>query len=429
MLEKIFFNLIAFALFIIMFFKIIKKNDTNYVAVLILEAIGITISFFEIKLQINANTFFKSLRYVFSIIIPVLVIVMELNGLNFSEIVSSIIAGFLLIIGKNKSAKNILIKLVTKYPDSYMGHKLLARIYEKEGGMRKAIDEYVKLVDIKGDDYKSYFKIADLLNDLGQKDEAIQMLENLIKTKPDLYECSILLGELLCEQSRFKEAERIYQDALKYREADFDLYYNLGIVYTMLNEFQMAKEMYEMAADINHKSYGANYSLGQIALLQGDLDIAEKYFEHSLEGELEAKAYFQLAKIYVLKNEKDMAINFLNKAIEIDSDLLEVANKEKAFEKIREHITVSVKMENDKFEDEELEEEEEIKHVLSLEKKAREYLESTTNLVRDMNENTIKQKVGEKVDKIFEEKVLKEEPKEIEKDTEKEEKQKELGEN
>ena len=265
-------------------------------------------------------------------------------------------------------------------------------IYEKEGGMRKAIDEYVKLVDIKGNDYKSYFKIADLLNELGQKNEAIQILENLMKNKPDSYEGSILLGELLCEQERFKEAERVYQDALKYRPNNFDLYYNLGITYTMLSEFQMAKEMYEKAAEINHRAYGAQYSLGQIAFIQGDLDVAEKYFEHSLYGELESKAYYQLAKIYVQKGEKDIAIHFLNKAIEIEPELLELANKEKVFEKIREHITVSVKMENEAPNDEEQLEDDDKKNTLSLEKKARAYLESTNVLVRDISENTLKLK-------------------------------------
>ena len=34
-----------------------------------------------------------------------------------------------------------------KYPETYKGHILLAKIYEKEGGTRKAIDEYVKAVD------------------------------------------------------------------------------------------------------------------------------------------------------------------------------------------------------------------------------------------------------------------------------------------
>lgn len=92
-----------------------------------------------------------------------------------------------------KKAKRILIDLVSKYKDSYLGHKLLARIYEQEGGMRKAIDEYVQVLDIKKNDTNSYYKISVLLKDLGRNDEAVEMLRTLLKTKPDMYEASKLL--------------------------------------------------------------------------------------------------------------------------------------------------------------------------------------------------------------------------------------------
>ena len=446
MLEKLVFNLLACSLFIIIFFKIIRKDDANYIGLLILQAIGITISFVEIRLGIDISNFtVAAIRYILSILIPFAIVVMEIKGLNFSEILSVIAAKFFMMIGDTKTAKTILVKLVSKYPESYYGHKYLAECYEKEGGMRRAIDEYVTAVDIKKNDYKSYFKIADLLRDLGKKDEAIQMLEHLVKTKPDCYEASCLLGELLCEQERFKEAANVYHEALKYKPADFDLYYNLGIVYTRLSDFQMAKEMYERAAEINHRMYGANYNLGLIAFIQKDYDIAEKYFEESLYGELEAMSYYQLAKIYIYKGEKDKAITFLNKAIELDPSLLKVAEKEKTFEKIKEYITVSVKMDekevedrNQAFEDEEEEKKSEI--MEEQERKARIYLEDTLRLVEDMSEAFSKQKVEEKVNLIFSKERLKKEDKElIEKDKEldknkdkeltKEQRQKELGTN
>ncbi len=187
MIEKILFNLLAFSLFIIIFFKIIRKNDANYIILLILEAIGVLISFVAIKLRIEENVFWSSLRYILSVIIPIIIIIIEAKGINFSEILSVFLAKFFIMIGDNKLAKAILIKLVTKYPESYFGHKILAEIYEKEGGMRRAIDEYVTSVDIRKNDYKSYFKIADLLKELGKKDEAIEMLNNLVKNKPDCY--------------------------------------------------------------------------------------------------------------------------------------------------------------------------------------------------------------------------------------------------
>jgi tetratricopeptide (TPR) repeat protein len=319
-----------------------------------------------------------------------------------------------MMFGDTKGAKSILSKMVAKYPDSYYGHKLLAVIYEKEGGMRKAIDEYVVAVDLKKSDYNSYYKISELLKDLGKKDEAIEMLEKLVRNKPDMYEASCLLGDLLCEQERFKEAASVYESALKFRPADYELYYNLGIVYTRLNDFQMAKDMYERAASINHKLWGAKYSLGQIALIEKEYALAEQYFKESLyDKDLEANSYYQLARIYAGKGEKDKALEFLNKAIEIDPRLLQKAGKEKIFKDIREFITVSVKMDEDPERDRNKEIAEEVKeleesHILIMqEKEAQEYLEETNYLIEDMNENTIKQRTAERVNNIINQEKLK----------------------
>jgi len=441
MLEKVVFMLLAFSLFIIIFFKIIRRNDANYIIALVLEAIGITISFVEIKLKIGENVFWGTIRYLFSIIFPLAIVIMEIRGINFSELISIFAVKFCLFIGDKRAAKSILIKLVTKYPESYLGHKMLAECYEQEGGMRKAIDEYVTAIDIKKNDYKSYFKIAELLKDLGKKAEAIQMLETLLKTKPDCYEATLLLGELLCEEERFKEAANVYQDALRFRPNDFELYYCLGIVYTRLSDFQMAKEMYERAAEINHRMYNANYNLGLIAFIQGDYDSAEIYFKQSVYGNLEAKSYYQLAKIYVYKGEKDKAINFLNKAIELDSNLLKVAEKEKTFEKIKEFITVSVNM-NEKEEEDDgkafIDEDEtefgtsKFTALEEQEEKARTYLEESFSLIQQMSENTTKQKLDERIDYLFNKQKMKKELEELdfikkEKKKEKEERQKELG--
>ena len=426
MLERLIFILLSFFLFIIIFFKIIKKNDTNYIFILLMQAIGIAICFIEIKLSITKNIILVIARYILSIIIPMFIVIIEANDFNFSEIASIILAKFFKLIGNEKISKQILVKLVTKYPESYMGHKLLAEYYENEGGMRRAIDEYVTSIDIKKNDYKSYFKIAKLLNELDKKDEAIQMLENLLKTKPDYYEASILLGDMLCGEERFKEAINIYTEALKYTPNDFDLYYNLGIVYTKLSDFQMAKDMYGRAATLNHIMYATNYNLGLIVLIQKDYDLAEKKKKKSLDGEYEAEAYYNLAKVYIYKGEKDKAINFLNKSIEIKPKLLDKANNDPTFNSIKQYITVSVKMN-----DEGKAPLEELKYnrsttLINLEKDAIKYLEDISKLVEGMKETEAKQRIEQKLDYIINREKVKKEKEEIEiEEIKKEKKEKE----
>ena len=85
---------------------------------------------------------------------------------------------------------------------------MLAEIYEDEGGMRKAIDEYVQAIDIHKRDYDSYYKIAELLTNLDKQDEAAQMLNNLLRKKPDYYQATVLLGEILINKEMYKGSSK-----------------------------------------------------------------------------------------------------------------------------------------------------------------------------------------------------------------------------
>ena len=261
--EKIIFNVIAFFLFVLLFFKMIRRNDTGYLGIIILQAVGIAVNFFEIILQIYENIWTKIVMYVFSIVIPIFILVLENKGKNFPELLAIFQAKALLLFKDRTDAKTILIKLVTKYPESYLGHKLLAKIYETEGGMRKAIDEYVKAIDINRekrqiiqviqiekpkvaltfDDGPNKKYTPALLNELGKKDESKTMLQNLLQKKADYYKASCLLGDILCDKEEFKEAISVYMEALKYNPNDYDLYYGLGIAYTRLNDFRKCKNM------------------------------------------------------------------------------------------------------------------------------------------------------------------------------------------
>ena len=127
LIEKFIFNILAFSLFIIIFSKLIRKNDTNYVVILVIEAIGIAINFLELLIGgIFATVISKILMYIMAIILPTIVILIEYSGNNFSEIISILEAKFLILIGDKKAAKTILINMMEKYPDTYKGHILLA---------------------------------------------------------------------------------------------------------------------------------------------------------------------------------------------------------------------------------------------------------------------------------------------------------------
>ena len=383
MVESIIFNLLAFSLFIMMFFKMVKRNDTTYVSILIAQAIGIAISFISIFFGIPIVMFIKVIMYLLAIVLPLLVLLAEFRGINCVELIYIAMAKLMILFNNDKLAKSILIKLVTKYKNSYLAHKLLAEIYEKEGGMRKALDEYIKAVDNNKKDYNSYYKIAFLLKELDKKDEAVTILTSLLKKEPQYIQATELLGDILCDKGNYKEALSIYMNALKYNPNSYDIYYNIGMVYTMLNDFTNAKSYYEKAATLNTLLYNAYYDIAQINLLAGDLEEAEKYFNQSLSGDdISPMAYYNLAKIYMLRGEKDKAINFVNLAIELDALFIHNALEEPIFIPIKGSIRCNT------IDDEDMEPRK--TNFTNKEKKVYKHLDETYGIIGKMGVNTRK---------------------------------------
>ena len=63
MLEQLFFITVSVAIFGIMFYKMIKRNETGYIYMLILGAIGIIIDGIGIVANINTNIILKIITY------------------------------------------------------------------------------------------------------------------------------------------------------------------------------------------------------------------------------------------------------------------------------------------------------------------------------------------------------------------------------
>ena len=112
--EQLIFAIISFALFIYMFYKIIKKNDTSYFIMIILQAIAIALNFFEFLFKVKLNLLFMIIKYVIGLLLPITIIILEKYNIPFTEIVDLTKADIFLRLKDSKKAKQALIHLITK---------------------------------------------------------------------------------------------------------------------------------------------------------------------------------------------------------------------------------------------------------------------------------------------------------------------------
>ena len=86
MFGKIFFYIISIALFVIMFIKLMRKNDTIYLSSLILQAIGILINFIGLTFKIELNLFFIVITYLISVILSLLILMRKDVGKSLAPV-------------------------------------------------------------------------------------------------------------------------------------------------------------------------------------------------------------------------------------------------------------------------------------------------------------------------------------------------------
>lgn len=364
MIHIIIFSIVALAIFVLTFLKLIKENNSNYIFALIPEFIGICIDFICIFNGISPNIFIIILMYILSIFIPIIIIILKKNDINILEFINLIKVYYYEKKNRKEVAKQTLTKNIKSNPNSYLSHKSLAEWYEENNELEKAEDEYVKVIELKPNNFNNYLKLAELYKESDKKELAIKLLQELLKRNPENLKGSLLLGETLYESDMFKEAINVYKQAMKYNPGEYDVYYCLGMTYTRLNDFQNAMEYYKKAATINSTLNVAKLNLGQISLIFKEYDEAEKYFMECIETDderLQAEAYYYLAKIKIINGEKDLAIQYANIAVEINPNIIKNMERDVYFTviiakvKAKDERKVNTKL-NDK-------EEEIIKHL------------------------------------------------------------------
>lgn len=417
--EKIFFNLIAIALFTIIFMKLIHKNDTSYIIILVCEFIGIAINFVELFLPTTLNAFFRVTIYFLAILIPLWVLWLEyFRKMNFPEFFNLMIAKILVSKGQQEQAKTRITNFLSKNPNSQVAHKFMAECYEKEENYDAAVSEYRKVAELNRNDLEVAYSLASVMNKNKQNEQAIEVLQDILRHKPENENATNLLGDIYFEEEKYKEAASLYMAALRYHPGSYDLYYSLGMVYTMCNDFSRAKECYEKAAEINSMSFHAKLSLGQIALAYGDLDEAEKYFMQGIQSEeTEAGSYYYLSKIAMLKGDEDKATNYMKVAVDLDSTNYKQLQKDPIFTPIRQEIPKPEKIEKQEIEEVKKETDQEMKHIVeedkgkkkivSKEKKVFRHLFKTNLLMENLSNEDLmmirnkkeKQKIQEKQQK------------------------------
>lgn len=435
MAEIIIFLIISLALFSSLFVKNLRKRNKKELLFLVLNVFFILLFVVYYILTKSYSNIIRFMSYTISIIIPIILVILNYYDYNFKEGLVVLSVNTVLLFGNRQLAKKLIFKFLKNRPHSFALHKKLGDIYKEEGGIRKAIGEYIVALNLKQVPFL-YLEVAEMFYDLDNKDEAKEALLFIISREPNFLEAYLFLSKIYLESEQYKEAAKSLNDALKCYEGkgDYDIYYQLGEIHAKLNEFKESRSNFEKANEIVEKEIIRLY-IAQLYLIENEEDKAIKAFKELLDVDiLKPYVLYELAKVAKYRGEKDKAISYINEAIKYDDKIKDRALSEDMFYDIRTELILSVKLDDDEIEivKEKLIDQKADKTIrknilknLKAHRKKTNILESFKlierekitdqeieiikhfssifSTINDMGDVTAKQKTKERVDKIFKE--------------------------
>lgn len=168
------------------------------------------------------------------------------NKLDEKEIF--ILTGYLkLALNKVREAVVDFEQYVKNYPGEKEGHYILAKIYNINGELNRAISQLNPALELDPNYFEALQLKAEILFRLGDKDNSIKIAEKLIRIYPDNAQSYVFLGRLYRNSGRTADALRQFETAINKEPEYFWPYLNIGIQYFTNKEYSRSLRYFEDA--------------------------------------------------------------------------------------------------------------------------------------------------------------------------------------
>lgn len=220
------------------------------------------------------------------------------------------------------------------YKLDYMDYFLLGAKYYISRDYTTALIYANKVIELKPDFARAYNLKAMILKELKRYNQALETIDKAIEINPKISWDN--KATILMEIGFYKEALECVNKALEISpDSKFALVYKAQIL-IKLGKYEDALKLIEKAQSIDY-TFGLHekaYCLLELKRFDEAIEVLNEIIEANPN---DARAYYNRACAYSLKNEQDKAIYDLKKAIELNIDYKFMAMDDKDFDNIREN--------------------------------------------------------------------------------------------
>jgi len=207
-------------------------------------------------------------------------------------------------------------------PRDAMAHMGKARVLEREGQSKAAIESFDRAIDLNPEDYLAYFEKANLL--YGQKnfEEALRNYTRAIEFEPNYIYSWCNIG--LCHDAlgNYQEAFEAYSKTIDLDKDYAWAWEQRAGVLDKLNRQGEAIRNYRQALLLEEDRFWSNNNLGYLLTVHGaDYEAALRHFDKAMElNPLEALPYANKANALADMGQAEDALELLTDALETVDD-------------------------------------------------------------------------------------------------------------
>lgn len=225
--------------------------------------------------------------------------------------------------GKQNEALAFLKQLVEADPQNGNAHMALADLYQQQGEMALAMNEFKLAISCTDIDLDTKMKV--LINvyesSLIVDPSVYDLLDALIAAYPDQAKPYSILGDFLMKDEKNEEALQAYRKALEFEQGQFPIWNQV-----MLMEYEAGK--FQDLYNDSKKCLDYFPAIASVYLLKGIAAVQIKEFQEAIDvltvgldfsigdNVLSSEMYAQLGEAYFGLKKKEEGVNAYNRAVE-----------------------------------------------------------------------------------------------------------------
>ena len=184
--------------------------------------------------------------------------------------------------GEYESAEALANLVVSKYPDSQLGWKVLGAVLRRSHRNSEAEEAYRKAVELSPQDAEAHYNLGNTFKELGRLEEASLSLKKAVMLNEEFADAHNNLGNTLKELGKLEDSESCYLRVVELAPDRAECFYNLGLIRQELNKLELAEASYRKAVSIKPNYAEAFNNLGLVYKELGKLDDAEASYSRAI---------------------------------------------------------------------------------------------------------------------------------------------------